>query len=789
MWRSKDGRQTQVVGWCSDTDAMMGNVASWPISPDHGELVQKQPRLVQANSAGRGRRAERTPSLGSGSQPGAPLAKSSSHQLDVRLAVYISVQAIHPESKRTARRGTLLRSAKRRTRQTPPQPPVLCVSKRKALRGAHRVPGRTAFSARCRVPQSAQPHAGVGVIAGCTVMPGEENVTAALVPAVTLALEDLRRQGGSQIHLQLLDSQVTAVLARSVHALNMVQLSFTAVSAGLPDHRRYPSLFSTVPSDRVFNTALVQLLHHFSWTRVALLTQDGARLSQMRKNLVHQLMKADVQMAEIQSVSEDPCLKLQKLKAYRLNLFGSGYQWILSSGPDPVWRLELEGSGCSLHALHTVLEGSIRFNLRPLSDTHIRGVSGRTPLEYEQKYLSEIHQEGAPDAYLHGYAYDGVWVMAKAVSRITEQLKHRERHSAKRNHSITRAQTVDMLLVALKQTQFEGVTGPVLFQSGERVALIELRQFQATREILVGQYNTFTQKLRLFADNLKFSAQDGTVVHLQCRNVGLVLYAVVTSAAALLFIITFAILLLRMEPRGCCRPLDHLLLLGILLTLSWVPLAGLDEDLVPIWLLAPLCSVRLWVLTLGHCVGFGVLITRSRNIYTHLIHRPRVGKLSGADEEQYSASADTNCCVSANTNLWLTALYAYKGPLLGLGCFIACSIGTRKDATQEVTRESRRLALSVCAVAATSSLGAMGSLLSCHQPWLHFLLPSLAILTGTASLLLWDVHAKLDEEIETIITEIESTPPPDRQTSDHISYTHGKLHDIPALALQKQVLF
>ena len=34
----------------------------------------------------------------------------------------------------------------------------------------------------------------------------------------------------------------------------------------------------------------------------------------MRQNLVHQLMKADVQMVEAQSVGEDPCLKLQKLK-------------------------------------------------------------------------------------------------------------------------------------------------------------------------------------------------------------------------------------------------------------------------------------------------------------------------------------------------------------------------------------------------------------------------------------------------------------------------------------------
>ena len=37
----------------------------------------------------------------------------------------------------------------------------------------------------------------------------------------------------------------------------------------------------------------------------------------MTENLVHQLMKAGVQMVEVQSVAEDPCLKLQKLKVSR----------------------------------------------------------------------------------------------------------------------------------------------------------------------------------------------------------------------------------------------------------------------------------------------------------------------------------------------------------------------------------------------------------------------------------------------------------------------------------------
>ncbi|XP_056448287.1 gamma-aminobutyric acid type B receptor subunit 2-like [Gadus chalcogrammus] len=739
-----------------------------------------------------------------------------------------------------------------------------------------------------------------------TVMPGEQNVTAALAPAVSIALEDLRGRGGPQMHLQLLDSQcdsatalkgifdamweepghmiifggvcpqVTALLAQSLHALDMVQLSFTALPAGPPAQRRPPGLFSTVPSEAVFNAALVRLLQHYRWTRVGLLTQEGARLSQMRQNLVHQLMKADVQMVEAQSVGEDPCLKLQKLKdrgvrvlvaqvdegpgsrvlccAYRLNLFGSGYQWLLASGPGPVWTLDPEVSGCSLYALHAVLEGSIRLSLRPLGNSGLRGVSGRTPAEYEQAYRSEIRQQGAPDAYLHGYAYDGVWVLARAVSLLTEQFRHRKRHSPDRNLSINQAQTADMLLAALKQTQFEGVTGPVWFHNGERVASIELRQFQGASPVLVGQYNTFTQELRLFPDHLRFPgsgpAPDGSGVRLECGSVGRVLYAVVTSAAALLFITTLIFLLRSLSdctryrsPRGCGRPLDPLLLLGMMLALSWVPLAGLDEALAPAWWWDPLCSrhsgvplvtqwvptgdrsdtVRLWVLTLGHCVALGVLTTRSLNIYRHLLPRPGAGTLSSAEEEQDGVSADTDCCVSSNMDLWITALYAYKGPLLGLACFLAGSLRSRTDVTRAVTREGHRVALSVFAVAASSSLGALGGAeprgeVSCSVPpaegatqrsapesqeggvqrlttenqelrrrrrqlmivmmkTIMMVVELMMLVMVRKMMMVYEegfLSLQLDGEIDAITTETDSTPPPDQQISDHIGHAPGR---------------
>lgn len=60
-----------------------------------------------------------------------------------------------------------------------------------------------------------------------------------------------------------------------------VQVSFVPPPPSLSNRKRYGNLFSTAPSDRALNLAAVKLLQHFRWQRVGIVTQDGARLSEV----------------------------------------------------------------------------------------------------------------------------------------------------------------------------------------------------------------------------------------------------------------------------------------------------------------------------------------------------------------------------------------------------------------------------------------------------------------------------------------------------------------------------
>ncbi|XP_008304078.1 gamma-aminobutyric acid type B receptor subunit 2-like, partial [Stegastes partitus] len=498
---------------------------------------------------------------------------------------------------------------------------------------------------------------------------GRQNLTAGVVPAVQLALQDLKKQppplGDYEVQLQLLDSQcdpakalkalfdamwagpkyllliggvcppVTALIARSLPALHLVQVSFAASSPSLSNRKWFGNLFSTMPSDRALNQAAVKLLQRFRWARVGVVTQEGPRLSEMKKDLIRQLLKADVQLVASESFSSDVCSSLKKLKdrdvriiithfeddsasevfccAYRLNLFGPRYQWIVSGGGSG-WRLGWKVSGCSANSLLTAAYGSIRLQSRQLSSTNIAGVSGRTPQDYQDTYLRHLDQNSELSP-LHSFAYDAVWVAARALVQAMEAQKQRQKYS--RNVTVGEEAAERTLVEALKSSQFQGVTGPVSFRHGERMTLIELIQFQGSSGVLVGEFNTSNQQLRLINHLLRFKggtpARDQPEVRRQQRQVD---------------------------------PADP-----------------------------------------------GVLI------------------------HPFSKH-----CSSTNMETWISAVCTYKAPLLGLGCFVSWSI---RAADVPLVR---LLVLTVFAVTVFSVSGLSGSLLTSHDPTVQLFVSGVLVL-------------------------------------------------------------
>lgn len=58
----------------------------------------------------------------------------------------------------------------------------------------------------------------------------------------------------------------------------------------------------------------------------------------------------------------------------------------------------------------------------------------------------------------HGFAYDGIWVIAKTLTRVMELLSNKERHDMYHNFTVDDREVGKMVLDVMNETNFFGVT-------------------------------------------------------------------------------------------------------------------------------------------------------------------------------------------------------------------------------------------------------------------------------------------------------------------------------------------
>lgn len=82
----------------------------------------------------------------------------------------------------------------------------------------------------------------------------------------------------------------------------------------------------------------------------------------------------------------------------------------------------------------------------------------QTPREYEREYSKGILQKGVEPSKFHGFAYDGIWVIAKTLTRVRELLRAKQRQTSHHNFTIDDHEVGKMVLDVMNETNFYGVT-------------------------------------------------------------------------------------------------------------------------------------------------------------------------------------------------------------------------------------------------------------------------------------------------------------------------------------------
>uniref|UniRef100_UPI00358F2524 gamma-aminobutyric acid type B receptor subunit 2-like n=1 Tax=Myxine glutinosa TaxID=7769 RepID=UPI00358F2524 len=587
---------------------------------------------------------------------------------------------------------------------------------------------------------------------------------------------------------------VTAIIAEALRSWNLVQLSFAATTPVLSDKRKYESFFRTVPSDNAVNPAIVRFLQYFGWRRVGTLTQDLERFSEVHNDLTGELERASIAI-NTQSFSNDPCTNVRKLKdadiriilaqfdermaarvfccAYDVGMFGSKYQWVIPGWYRDDWWHNYVGTDCATHNLLTAMEGYIAVDFVPLATTDNLTISGLTPEEYKKNYERNRKSSGAPYSKFHGYAYDGVWVLAWTLRRVLDEMEPQLWEVS------LRANYTDVLrtrcLEVMNKTDFFGVTGQVLFRNGERLGTFEFIQFQDKKDVKVGEYNAVEDVLKMYNTTIRFQGQgpprDRTIVEVRLRNIWLPLYAFLSAFTVLGLIISAFFLFFNIKNRNhklikMSSPfMNNLIILGGSLSYFSIFLFGLDGALVSPGTFQTICALRTWILTIGYTTAFGSMFAKTWRVHAIFKNvkmkkkiikdQKLVGIVGGMllidlgmlaswqamdplrqEIDKYPLEPDKSGrdvdiqpllehCESEHMAVWLGIIYAYKGMLMVFGCFLAWET---RSVSIPALNDSKYIGMSVYNVGIMCIIGAAVSFLTRDQPNVQFCIIALVII-------------------------------------------------------------
>ncbi|KAH0503804.1 Gamma-aminobutyric acid type B receptor subunit 2 [Microtus ochrogaster] len=463
--------------------------------------------------------------------------------------------------------------------------------------------------------------------------------------------------------------------------------------------------------------------------------------------------------------------------AFEESMFGSKYQWIIPGWYEPAWwdqvHVEANSSRCLRRSLLAAMEGYIGVDFEPLSSKQIKTISGKTPQQYEREYNSK--RSGVGPSKLHGYAYDGIWVIAKTLQRAMETLHASSRHQRIQDFNYTDHTLGRIILNAMNETNFFGVTGQVVFRNGERMGTIKFTQFQDKKEVKVGEYNAVADTLEIINDTIRFQGseppKDKTIILEQLRKISLPLYSILSALTILGMIMASAFLFFNIKNRNqklikMSSPyMNNLIILGGMLSYASIFLFGLDGSFVSEKTFETLCTVRTWILTVGYTTAFGAMFAKTWRVHA-IFKNVKMKKKIIKDQkllvivggmllidlcilicwqavdplrrtvERYSMEPDPagrdisirpllEHCENTHMTIWLGIVYAYKGLLMLFGCFLAWET---RNVSIPALNDSKYIGMSVYNVGIMCIIGAAVSFLTRDQPNVQFCIVALVII-------------------------------------------------------------
>ncbi|CAO4374568.1 unnamed protein product [Caenorhabditis nigoni] len=522
-------------------------------------------------------------------------------------------------------------------------------------------------------------------------------------------------------------TEVNEPIAMALKYWQIVQLSYAethAKFASSDSHELFPTFFRVVPGSRNTNMAKCKFVNHFGWKRVGTVKQND----QPRYALPHEALTtrlehgfgvkivhtAGVNWEQIETVGAE----LDELKerdvriilvdvdeemaatvlcaGYHRGMYGDNYVWILPGYHSDRWMNKTHDN-CTTEEMKEAARNhfSVEFALtRRDVDTKI---VGNTRAGDVWKEISDLD----PNNTWRGYLYDGLWTLAIALS-----------HSMGENAEFSHHKMIE----AIDNSSFQGLTGKVKFANNERLGLVDIMQWSDDHYVPFAMYDGAEDEFRIIDSETKGWSPplDSTITERRREHISSLLFLAMSLLALIGIFLALIFLLINFRYRNhrfikmSSPNLNNIIIAGSICTFASVIMLGLDTRIVSPDVFVWLCYMKTWTLCLGFTLSFGAMFSKTwrvHSIFTNIRMDRKaikdsklflilgvllfidicvlvtwafispfsytVTELPHIPEDNIVIIPEVEKCYSSHSGVFQAVLYAVKGVLMILGCFLA----------------------------------------------------------------------------------------------------------------------
>ncbi|KAH3769941.1 hypothetical protein DPMN_171220 [Dreissena polymorpha] len=314
------------------------------------------------------------------------------------------------------------------------------------------------------------------------------------------------------------------IAALSRH-FNMLTISYGAEASSLSDRQKYPYFYRTIPQLDHHKFVYESFFKAMNWHQVGAISEGGQEFPEyhlllqdhlqhsgisvvVKKQLVrnYQLNQVDVSQifADLRAQNVRVIIadffvfaaRAVMCEAWRQRMTAhEGYVWFLpswysedwwdvdyyNSRPHPGDSRPQEHIPCTTNNMEYAIDGHFVLQKTYTDPDNTTVVGGINISHYKMMYAQRV---GKADRYrtpFASYVYDAVWTYAKALDRVL-------RRSPGALENIHSNENTKLLVEEINRTNFQGVSGHIMFSGGDRPGNISIVQKFLNETRLVGRY-------------------------------------------------------------------------------------------------------------------------------------------------------------------------------------------------------------------------------------------------------------------------------------------------------------